>query len=298
MKKMRFSRRGFLNSAVLGVVGARLPAGRSTLAAAPTPSSGWPISLAAYSLRKSLTSGEMDLFDFIDWCAEMPLDGVELTSYYFKPDFDNDYLQRLKRRAFEKGLTISGSAVRNNFCLPPGPEVDREIDHVRRWLDHAASLFAPHLRIFAGNVPDGASKSDAIGWVAQAIRELLPHAARRGVVLGLENHGGITARAADHLAICEAVGAHPWFGINLDTGNYRTNPYEELALAAGRAVNVQFKAEIRDQEGESVAVDAERIRSILSQAGYRGWVALEYEAEADPFEEIPRLVSRLREVFG
>ncbi|MGH9339004.1 MAG: sugar phosphate isomerase/epimerase family protein, partial [Acidobacteriota bacterium] len=254
------------------------------------------VSLAAYSVRQDLTGGQMDLFGFIDWCADMGLSGTELTSYYFKENFDDAYLHDLRLHAFKRGVTVSGTAVRNDFCMPPGPEREKEVAGVKRWVDVAAELFAPHIRIFAGNVPRGADKSAALIWVADAIKEVLDYAAKRGIVIGLENHGGITARAADHLAICDAVGESPWFGINLDTGNYRTNAYEELAMAAPRSVNVQIKAEIHLNDGTDVPVDLEKIRDILMAADYKGWVALEYEAE-NPKTEIPKYIERMKALF-
>ena len=254
------------------------------------------ISLAAYSMRAALQDGSMDLFGFIDWCAEMDLAGTELTSYYFTGT-NKKYLHKLKHHAFKKGVTISGTAVRNNFCLPPGPEKQKEIDHVRKWIDYSVEFFAPHIRIFAGSIPKDVDKQTCIGWAADGIREVLDHAADRGIMIGLENHGGITARAADHLAICDAVGDHPWFGINLDTGNYRTNAYEELAVAAPRAVNVQLKVEVFKNDGSKVQADFERLKSILVKAGYKGWIALEYEAEEDPRIAIPGYVKKLKDMF-
>ncbi|MFB3903979.1 MAG: sugar phosphate isomerase/epimerase family protein [Acidobacteriota bacterium] len=256
------------------------------------------ISLAAYSRRQDLTSGKMDLFQFIDWCAEMDLAGVELTSYYFKKDFDKSYLHDLRRRAFSKGLAVSGTAIRNNFCLPPGPQKDKEVAQVKQWIDHAAELAAPHVRIFGGDLPKGTDKAAGIQWVAEGIKEVLPRAAERGVILGLENHGGITARVADLLAICDQVGQHPWFGINWDSGGFRTNAYEELALAAPRAVNVQMKVGITGEGGREEPVNLERIRGILEKAGYKGWIALEYEARENPVEAIPMWIAKLKETFG
>ena len=255
------------------------------------------ISLAAYSMRKALSEMNMDLFGFIDWCAEMGLAGTELTSYYFNEGFGKSYLHDLKRHAFNNGITISGTAIRNNFCLPPGQDKQKEIDHVRKWIDYSVEFFAPHIRIFAGTLPDGVDKQKGIGWVADGIKEALDYAAERGIMLGLENHGGITARAADHLAICDAVGEHPWFGINLDTGNYRTNAYEELAMAAPRTVNVQYKVEVFQNDGTKILADMERVKNILVEANYKGWIALEYEAEGDPYIEIPQYVKKLKELF-
>jgi len=233
------------------------------------------VSLAAYSMRQALTKGEMDLFEFIDWCAEMDLVGTELTSYYFKENFDKNYLHQLKRRALRNGVVVSGTAVRNNFCLPPGEERDKEIQHVKKWIDYAVEFYAPHIRIFAGSLPEGVDKKIAIIWVADAIKEVLDYAAERGVLIGLENHGGITARA----------------------GNYRTNAYEELEMAAPLAVNVQVKVEVFQNDGTKVLADLERVRDILVKAGYKGWVALEYEAEGDPWVEIPMYVKKLKALF-
>ena len=255
------------------------------------------ISLAAYSMRDELIAGEIDLFDFIDWCGEMDLSGVELTSYYFKEGFDRSYLHQLRLRAFHQGISISGTAVGNNLCLPPGSERNQEINHVKRWIDHAAELFAPHIRIFAGEVPPGVAKETAIIWVADSVKEVLEHAVHRGIVLGLENHGGITARATDHLAICRAVGDHPWFGVNLDTGNFRTNPYGELALVAPYAVNVQFKVEVYQPDDSKVPIDFERVRKLFLAAGYKGWIALEYESDGDPRVDIPEYVKKLQYLF-
>jgi len=255
------------------------------------------LSLAAYSVRKALTSGEKTLFDFIDWCAELGLPGTELTSYYFEKGFDSTYLRRLRNRAFRNGVTVSGTAIRNNFCLPPGPEKDKEVAQVKEWLDYSADLFAPHVRIFAGRIPDGVDKESAIRWTADGIKAVLDHAAKRGIVVGLENHGGITDLAVDVLAICKQVGKHPWFGVNLDTGNYRQNPYEELRQTAPLAVNVQIKVEIT-QGDKKVPADLERLRDILVETSYRGWVALEYEAPEDPFKEIPKYLARLNSLFA
>ena len=254
------------------------------------------ISLAAYSVRQALTKTDYDLFKFLDWCAEMDLDGAELTSYYFKEGFDSAYLRKLRNHAFHNGVAISGTAIRNDFCKPAGPEKDREIEAVRKWIDYAADLWAPHVRIFAGNAPEEAKKEDAIRWTAEGVKAVLDHAEKRGVVLGLENHGGITALPEDHLAICELVGKHPYFGVNLDTGNYRRNPYEDLKVTAPWAVNVQVKIEVF-KDGKKVLADLSKFRDVIVGAGYKGWVALEYEGQGDPFEECPMYLKKLKNLF-
>ena len=293
----RLSRRDWLKTGTVAAAGLAMAPHRAAAADSGAATKNMHLSLAAYSMREALSSGDMDLFGFIDWCGELGLAGTELTSYYFREPIDDAYLRALRRRALRNGLTISGTAVRNDFCRPPGPEKQKDIEHVKQWIDYAATLFAPHVRIFAGTLPDGVDTPTGIQWVADGIREVLDYAAQRGILVGLENHGGITARAGDHLAICDAVGDHPWFGINLDTGNYRTDAYEELAMAAPRAVNVQVKAEVTRNDGTTAPTDYARIRDLLVEADYKGWVALEYEEE-DPEAAIPEHVQRLQALFA
>src|SRR6476620_1318999 len=76
------------------------------------------LSLAAYSYRQflDLKKPTMTLFDFIDLAADLPLDAVELTSYYWAETTDA-YLEKLKAHAAKKKLAISGVPVGNNFCV-------------------------------------------------------------------------------------------------------------------------------------------------------------------------------------
>ena len=91
-------------------------------------------SLAAYSYRDLLLGNppKLTLDDFIDDCAKFGLDGTELTSYYFPENPSEDFLRQLKATAFRRGLDISGTAVGNDFCFPPGEKRTREIDHVKQ----------------------------------------------------------------------------------------------------------------------------------------------------------------------
>lgn len=119
-------------------------------------------------------------------------------------------------------------------------------------------------------------------------------------MLGLENHGGIVATADGLLKLVEAVKS-PWLGVNLDSGNFRTaDPYADLARCAPYAVNVQYKVEIQrgSREAPKEPADAARVVRILRDAGYQGFLTLEYEAAEDPFEAVPRHLDELREACG
>ncbi len=254
------------------------------------------LSLAAYSFRRELSAGEMSLEDFVDYCAEHDLEGTELTSYYFK-DTSPGFLTRLRHRAYVNGLTISGTPVGNNFCHPVGPERAKQVAHVEKWIDHVVTLGSQTIRVFAGNAPKGVETETARAWAVECLKEVSAYAGERGVILALENHGGITARADELIAIVEAVDS-PWLGVNLDGGNFRTDPYGDLEKAAPYAVSVQVKVEVRSPDGKSVPADLARVAGILRRANYRGFVALEYEAREPVRDAVPRYLRALRDALS
>ena len=101
------------------------------------------------------------------------------------------------------------------------------------------------------------------------------------------------------LAIVKAV-KHDWFGVNLDTGNFRTaDPYADLARLAPYAVSVQVKTEIQPARQEEGGGRPEAARSAsCATADYRGYVALEYEAAEDPKTAVPRAAAELKKLMG
>src|SRR5437868_12775734 len=127
------NRRHFLKTSVTAglAFGGGLLKPACTRAAEPFARKGAPklaLSLAAYSFRDYFnhkdTSRRISLFDFLDFCAEHACQGAELTSYYFPAALDAEFLIKLKRHAFLRGLAISGGAIGNNFALPKGEKRD------------------------------------------------------------------------------------------------------------------------------------------------------------------------------
>ena len=260
--------------------------------------SGLQLSLAAYSFRREL-SGEkpvMPLERFVDYCAEQDLQATELTEYYFR-DKSPGYICSLRRRAYVNGLAISGSPLGNDFCHPPGPARDKQLAHVKAWIDVVALLGSQTIRVVAGRAKKGSSEEDARKLAIEGLKEVSVYAGARGVLLAIENHGGITSTAEQLLALVKGV-ASPWLGGNLDTGNFHTDVYASIEKAAPYAVAVQVKAEVREGKKPAEEADFKRIAAILKAAGYRGYVALEYEAKEDPLKAVPRYLDKLREALA
>ena len=250
---------------------------------------------AAYSYRDLFRAGELTLFQFVDACAAMGLDGVELTAYYFA-DTSRPALNELKRHCHRRGMHILGTAVGSNFTHPDDDALRSQIEMTRAWIDHSVALGAPCIRVFAGNVPEGWAEDAAVNRCVACLREIVPYAADRGVLVALENHGGITTTAEQVLRLVRMVD-HPWLGVNLDFGNFRVDPYREIEQVAPWAVTTHAKVSSRFGE-QRAEVDYVRVVRIMRAAGYEGYLSVEFEEREDPRVGVPRFVARLREALA
>mgnify|MGYP001304640106 FL=1 len=311
---MRFSKRKFLKSvgAVSAVAGLGVALPVRLPGAPPRQRKGKArlnLSLAAYSFRDYFNTAThaqkrpqdgkiIDMHGFIDYCADQELEGAELTSYYIDQKIDKAGLVALKRHAFLRGIAISGTAVGNEFTLPKGEKRDAQIAHVKKWIDNAAHMGAPHVRVFAGGAL-GQSLKQAQTLCIEALEEVGEYAGKHGVFLGIENHGGIVAEADSLLEIVKATRSD-WVGINLDTGNFHTTDvYGDIARCTPYAVNVQLKVEIQPHGAKQKSkADIKRLVRILRDGGYQGFVALEYEAAPDPWVAVPEWLDQLKEAIG
>jgi sugar phosphate isomerase/epimerase len=297
-------RRRFLQTALAAGVGMACTP-HTTRAIEPIHRNGQShirLSIAAYSYRKYLAltikpKPTMTLDDFVDLAAGMNLDAVEPTAYYFA-ETSPEYLAHLKGKCTRLGLDVSGTAVGNNFCTSDPAKLRREIQSVKNWVEYASRLGAKTIRIFAGNMDKGDTEEKARARCVEAIQEACDYAAKYGVILALENHGGIVATIDQMLTVVQAV-KHDWFGVNWDTGNFiSADPYADLTRLAPYAVTVQIKTEIQRTGQKKEESDLKRLIGILRTADYRGYVALEYEAVEDPKTAVPRNIETLKKLMG
>lgn len=257
------------------------------------------LSLAAYSLRDLLKGNKdgWDLFKFVDYCHQQGIPGAELTSYYFPSDVSDAYIVELKEHCRRRGISVSGGAIANDFCQKDQDKRKRDIEHTKLWIDRYALLGAGAIRVFAGIQPKDDSWPATRDRCIESLDEACKYAHTKGIYLALENHGGVTAKADGLLEIVRGVQS-PSFGVNFDSGNFRSteDPYSELASIAPYAVNAQIKVEMFPG-GKKEPADLARIVQILKDAQYSGWVALEYEASEPPLEAIPRWLTEIKKLL-
>ena len=260
------------------------------------------LSLAAYSFRKYLefkgtNKPTMTLEQFAEYASEQGLGAIEPTSYYF-PDTSKEFFPKYKAFCTKLGLDISGSAVGNNFCIPDAAKLKEQMTSVNEWVERCSILGCKTIRIFAGTIAKGDTEEKAKERCINAIGQACDYAAKFGVILALENHGGITASAEQIHSIVKSIN-HPYFGVNLDTGNFHTaDPYGDLAKLAPYAVTVQVKTEIQKTGQKKEDADLKKLVEMLKAVNYRGYMALEYEANEEPKTGVPKALEELKKLVS
>lgn len=312
-------RRDFLRAAA--VFGAAAMAGPLRAALAAIKRHGPPrlkVALNAYSFSKLLNDrnkggGGITLLDLVDFCARHDVEGLDATGYFF-PGYPkappDEYVNDLKKRAFESGIGISGTGVRNNFTTADKAVRDAGVQHIKEWVEVAARLGAPVLRVFADTqmkaqtwqtVAPGCTREQVEEWIAGHLRECADHGKKFGVIIGVQNHGDFLKTGEEHLSLVQRVNSE-WCGPIVDTGYYKTDdPYADMARVAPYAVNWQIK-ESPFGAGNAVRTDLNKLLTIVRMAGYRGYLPVESLSasaqEYDPFEIVPRFLAELREAMA
>jgi sugar phosphate isomerase/epimerase len=272
-------------------------------------------SLNAYSFSELLTANAkdatqgLDLFQVCDFCAKVGFDAVDLTGYFFPgyPQAPADsYVIRLKRHAFNLGLDISGTGVRNDFTAADPATRAEGVARLKTWIEVAAKLGAPTIRAFADAQPPfktwqqasaNAPREKVEAWMADAVRECAEHGKKFGVIVAVQNHGDFISTGAEHLSLLKRVD-HEWCAALVDTGKYLSaDPYADIALMAPYAVNWQIK-ETMQSTVKSPKVDMKKLVAIIRQAGYRGYVPIETlsmgRKDYDPYAEVTKMFNDLR----
>jgi sugar phosphate isomerase/epimerase len=260
--------------------------GRLEFVQVPIQRAGGPrlrTSLNAYSFNKTLNDhlkgrGKgMTLFELLDFCAEENFDAIDPTGYFFPgyPKVPSDkYLNDFKRRAFVLGLDISGTGVRNDFATADKARRAADVQHVKEWVEVAARMGAPVLRVFAGTPPAGHSWDEVAQWMVADLKQCVEHGKKHGVLIGIQNHNDFLKTAEQTLKIVKMVDSE-WFGVIVDTGYFLTaDPYKDMAAVAPYAVNWQVKTHIGGK-GATIKSDVKKIVRIARAAGYRGYLPIE-----------------------
>ena len=257
---------------------------------------------------------KVTISDVIERAAVLGVEGVDILHRQMDNE-EPDYLMSLKQKAFREGIDLISLSIHQDFVSPDPEERQKGIDHTIHCIELAYQMGIPCIRLNSGRWGtvksfdelmerrgleppiEGYSEDDAFKWCIDSIRECLPKAAERGVLLALENHWGLTRTPEGLLHITGEVDS-PWLGVLMDTGNFLEEPYEKLEQIAPYTQFVQAKTYFGGGEWYTLDLDYKRIAAMLKAVSYTGYIAIEFEGKAPADEGVQKSVELLREAFS
>ena len=288
------NRRHFLATAGAAVAAAAAPA--APVPDTPPGKARFRTGLVAYSYRKALEAKTMTYEDLIRLAVETGTDGIDMTVYWL-PSASDDYILPLRRLAYKNRVEIYSLGVRVRLAQPTAELREQQLTELRKWVDVAQKIGATHVRVFGGAKPAGATMDQAIGYAAETLKRGAEYSGARGIVVGVEDDGGITEFAKETIEIVKRADS-PWAGMNLDIGNFRPpKVYDQIEMSIPYAVSTHVKTEVALDDGKTRGpADWDRVFTMFARHGFRGYMGLEYEAAEDPAAVVPGYLRRLKEL--
>ena len=280
-----------------------------------------PIGVSTYSFWQ-FNGRETPIEYCIDKASEFGFDGIELLLIQMESE-KNNYLQRLKKRAFDTGLDIMGLSTHQSFVSPDASKRKENIELTKHQIEVAYSLGIPTIRINTGrwgttkpigdksefdvlmdnkgveSIIDGYTEEEGFKWVIDSIEQCIPTAEKCGVVLGLENHWGLGLTSKGVMKIVNAIDS-PWLSVTLDTGSFFDNREEQLAELAPHTCLIQAKTYYGGAKWpafDQINIDYKSIGELMRKNNYKGYISLEFEGNEDANTAIPKSLELLRNSF-
>ncbi len=241
------------------------------------------ISLAEWSLHRTLNAGELDNLDFPATARrDYGIDAVEYVNSFFKDKAeDQDYLTDLKQRADDNGVRSLLIMCDGGGALGDPEEAARTqaVENHYRWVEAAKFLGGHSIRV---NAQSRGTAEEQLDLAADGLRRLTEFATERDINVIVENHGGLSSNGVWLTDVMRAVD-HPGCGTLPDFGNFRIaeddwyDRYQGVTELMPFAKAVSAKSHDFDEHGDETGTDYMRMMRVVLDAGYRGRVGIEYE---------------------
>ena len=298
------NRRDFVRTTA--VAGAGLVLGGSlqeSMAARKRPK--FRISLAEWSLHRTIRAGKLDNRDFAKFSKdEFGIEAIEYVNQFFKDKAsDKAYLKELKQRAKDEGvktllIMIDGEG---NLGDPDESQRAKAVQNHHKWVEAARFLGCHSIRV---NAASSGSYDEQVKLAADGLRQLSEFTSDYRLNVIVENHGGLSSNGQWLAQVITTVGmvncgTLPDFG-NFNLGGGRSyDRYQGVKELMPYAKAVSAKSYDFDADGNETIMDYEKMMKIVLNAGYRGYVGIEYEgskiSEADGIKATKALLERVRE---
>ena len=272
-----FSRRNFLATASAGL-GAAVALPRNSLFAQTEKAKPFKISLAQWSLHKTLQQKKLDNLDFAKVAKEkFGIEAVEYVNQFFK-DKANDatYLAEMKKRTSDLGVTNVLIMVDGEGALGDVDEQKRNkaVENHYKWVDAAKYLGCHSIRV---NAETKADYEEGKKFAADGLRRLSEYAKPLDMNVIVENHGGLSSNGKWLSETIRMTGLSNC-GTLPDFGNfYEYDRYQGVTDLMPLAKAVSAKSYDFDADGNDTKIDFMKMMKIVLDANYHGWVGIEYE---------------------
>ena len=294
------SRRSFLAAAAaatpLACGTARAVATADATPAQPLP---FKISLAEWSLHRTLLAGKLDNLDFPKTAKrEFGIEAVEYVNQFFKDKAkDADYLGELAKRSADEGVTnvLVMCDGLGNLGDPDDKARTKAVENHFPWVEAAKRLGCHSIRV---NAASKGTFEEQQKLAADGLSRLSEFAGQMDMNVIVENHGGLSSNGEWLAGVMKLVGRANC-GTLPDFGNFHDyDRYRGLEELMPFAKGVSAKSHEFDAAGNEVRTDYKRMLGLVLAAGYHGWVGIEYEgkalSEADGIVATKKLLERVR----
>ncbi|HWC75886.1 MAG TPA: sugar phosphate isomerase/epimerase family protein [Blastocatellia bacterium] len=240
------------------------------------------ISLAEWSLHRTLFAGKLDNLDFPKTAkVDFGIEAIEYVNQFFKDKArDKNYLAELKKRASDQGVKNVLIMIDAEGALGDADEAKRKeaIENHYKWVEAAKYLGCHSIRV---NAQSAGSYEEQLERAADGLRRLTEFGAQHKMNVIVENHGGLSSNGAWLAAVIRKVG-HPRCGTLPDFGNFNLgggqqyDRYKGVQELMPFAKGVSAKSGDFDEAGNETRIDYRRMMKIVLDAGYKGFVGIEY----------------------
>ena len=306
------NRRDFLAAAF--ATGAGLGLGVSAmpkLFAEQTAAEPFKISVAEYSLHRMINRGELDPRDYGPFCKEKF--GVDAVEYWMGPFADKAkdlaYLGEMQKKSDDAGvkqllIMVDIPGGKGDLGNPDEKVRQVAIEEHYPWVEAAERMGCHSIRV---NARSAGTKEEQAKLAADGLRKLSEFAAPHAINVIVENHGGYSSDGAWLAGVIKDVDL-PNCGTLPDFGNFyvdrakghQYDKYQGVEELMPYAKAVSAKSYAFDADGNESQIDYLRMMRIVLDAGYHGYVGIEWEGST-PESEIEgvlltkRLLERVRD---
>ncbi|MEZ6094970.1 MAG: sugar phosphate isomerase/epimerase family protein [Pirellulaceae bacterium] len=308
MKSVAVSRRRFVTAVSSGLAIASIAGPlRATLGVRSQDTEpAFKISLAEWSLHRELQAGTITNLDFPKVAKELGIEAVEYVNSFFKDKAqDEKYLSELNKICDDLGVKqlLIMCDGEGNLGDPDDEARNRAVENHHRWVDAAKTLGCHSIRV---NAASRGTYEEQMKLAADGLAKLAEYAASAEMNVIVENHGGFSSNGDWLSGVMKMVdkencGTLPDFGNFRIQGEEWFDRYKGVELLMPFAKAVSAKSHQFDDNGNETNTDYSKMMKIVLDAGYHGYVGIEFEGGGDEREGIvatKKLLERCREELG